>query len=191
MGSVRARLRGEEAFGLIELVIAMSVLNIGILAIIAAFNSGAVALKRASMISSGSAVADSQMETYRALRNCAIYLDHTQVAAAPTSYTSDSAYSASQVLDNNRSSLASPLSQGGVACPNTPPAAATNPHQQIVGPDHRSYWVDTYIVVTTPTNGEAVKQVTIVVRDPLDASNRRFIVRESSTFDYNAAPDSP
>ena len=121
MRSVRARLRlrSDEGFGLIELVIAMTVLNIGILAIVAAFNSGALALRRASVISSASAVADGQMETYRALRNCAIYLDHTQVAAAPTSYTSDSAYNATQILDNNRGSLATPLngSPSGTACP--------------------------------------------------------------------------
>jgi Tfp pilus assembly protein PilE len=185
------KLREQDGFGLIELVIAMTVLNIGILAIVAAFNSGALALRRASVISSASAVADGQMETYRALRNCSIYLDHTQVTAAPTSYTSDSAYSASQILDNNRASLASPLNgnPSGAACPTTPPSTATNPHQQITGPDNRSYWVDTYMVVTTPTNAEPVKQVTIVVRDPTDTANRRFIVRESSTFDYNAATD--
>jgi Tfp pilus assembly protein PilE len=193
MRFVVARLRKEDGFGLIELVIAMTVLNVGILAIVAAFNSGALALRRASVISSASAVADGQMETYRALRNCAIYLDHTQVAAAPTSYTGDSAYSASQILDNNRASLASPLNgnPSGTACPATPPSTASNPHQQITGPDNRSYWVDTYMVVTTPTNAEPVKQVTIVVRDPSDTTNVRSIVRESSTFDYNAAPDSP
>ena len=181
----------DEGFGLIELVIAMTVLNIGILAIVAAFNSGALALRRASVISSASAVADGQMETYRALRNCAIYLDHTQVAAAPTSYTSDSAYNATQILDNNRGSLATPLngSPSGTACPVAPPSTASNPHQQITGPDNRSYWVDTYIVVTTPTNAEPVKQVTIVVHDPNDSANRRSLVRESSTFDYNAATD--
>ena len=194
---MRARLRKEEGFGLIELVIAMTVLNIGILAIVAAFNSGALALRRASLISSASAVADGQMETYRALRNCAIYLDHTTVASAPSSYTSDSAYNASQVLDNNRASLAYPLNgavngnAAGVACPVSPPSTASAPHQQITGPDNRGYWVDTYIVSTTPTNAEPVKQVTIVIRDPNDSTNVRALVRESSTFDFNAAPDSP
>jgi type II secretory pathway pseudopilin PulG len=186
---LRLRLKEQEGFGLIELVIAMTVLNIGILAIVAAFNSGALALRRATMISSASAVADGQMEYYRAVRNCGIYLDNTKMGSLPTSYTGDPAYSSSQVLDNNRSSLPTPLSQSGAACPGSP--TPTNPHQQITGPDHRSYWVDTYIVVTTPTNAEPVKQVTVVVRDPTDTANRRFLVRESSTFDYNSAPDSP
>ena len=41
---------------------AMVMLNIGILAIVASFNSGAVALKRASHVSTASALADQQME---------------------------------------------------------------------------------------------------------------------------------
>ena len=45
---MRVRLRSERGFGLIELLMAMVMLNIGILAIVAAFNSGTVALNRAS-----------------------------------------------------------------------------------------------------------------------------------------------
>jgi Tfp pilus assembly protein PilV len=59
---VRLRLRSERGFGLIELLMAMVMLNIGILAIVAAFNSGMFALNRASKISTASALADSQME---------------------------------------------------------------------------------------------------------------------------------
>jgi Tfp pilus assembly protein PilV len=40
----RLRLRGEEGFGLIELLIAMVVLNIGILALVATFQAGALAI---------------------------------------------------------------------------------------------------------------------------------------------------
>ena len=47
-GAVIADLRSEEGFGLIELLISMVMLNVGILAIVAAFNSGALAIKRAS-----------------------------------------------------------------------------------------------------------------------------------------------
>lgn len=44
---VRKRLRQEAGFGLLELLMAMTILNIGILAVVGAFNSGAVALRRA------------------------------------------------------------------------------------------------------------------------------------------------
>ena len=59
------RLRSEEGFGLIELLISMVVLNVGILALMAAFNSGALALRRASELSTAAAIADMQMELYR------------------------------------------------------------------------------------------------------------------------------
>ena len=59
---VRERLRAEQGFGLIELLIAMVMLNVGILAIVGAFNSGIFALNRASRITTDSALADQQME---------------------------------------------------------------------------------------------------------------------------------
>jgi type II secretory pathway pseudopilin PulG len=72
--AVPARARDEEGFGLIELVFAMMMLNIGILALVAAFNSGAVALRQAAATSNATAVADKAMEVYRDLKNDAIYL---------------------------------------------------------------------------------------------------------------------
>src|SRR6266487_6368782 len=73
--NVRVRLRSERGFGLIELLMAMVMLNVGILAIVAAFSSGTVALNRASKISTASALADSQMELYRAITYNSIGLD--------------------------------------------------------------------------------------------------------------------
>jgi Tfp pilus assembly protein PilV len=190
---VRVRARKEDGFGLIELLIAMTVLNIGILAIVAAFNSGAVSLGRASMIANATTLADKKMEIYRGLRNCAIYL--TSPVSTASSYTGDSAYSGSQVL-SNASSISSPLTLPS-SCPATPPSGGTGipdprvSHEQVKGADGRLYWMDAYVVVVTPTGGEPVKQVTVVVRDPGDSTNARSIVRVSSTFDYYAAPDSP
>ena len=71
---MRARLAEEKGFGLIELLAAILVLNIGILALMGAFNSGAFALRRSAATSNGTAVADKVMEVYRDLKNCGIYL---------------------------------------------------------------------------------------------------------------------
>ena len=60
-----ARLRDEEGIGLIELMIALLVLNVGIFATMAAFTSGALTLRRASHASTAAAIADKQMESYR------------------------------------------------------------------------------------------------------------------------------
>jgi type II secretory pathway pseudopilin PulG len=65
---VRARLGKEEGFGLVELLMAILMLNIGILAIVAAFSSSSIALRRASRVATASALADAQMELYRALK---------------------------------------------------------------------------------------------------------------------------
>jgi prepilin-type N-terminal cleavage/methylation domain-containing protein len=61
------RVRHEDGFGLVELLIAMTVLAIGLLALVAAFSSGYVALNRANTVGSASVIADKQMETFRAM----------------------------------------------------------------------------------------------------------------------------
>jgi type II secretory pathway pseudopilin PulG len=71
---VLLRAREEKAFGLIELLIAMVMLNVGILALVATFQSGALAIGRSADNSNASSVADKTMEVYRALENKAIYL---------------------------------------------------------------------------------------------------------------------
>ncbi len=60
------RLRREEGFGLVELSIALVVLAVGLLVLVGAFGSGYVALNRASTVSAATALADKQMEAYRA-----------------------------------------------------------------------------------------------------------------------------
>jgi type II secretory pathway pseudopilin PulG len=64
---VVARLRREEGFGLVELLIAMLVMALGIMALVAAFSSGMVALNNASRTGTAGTLADKQMEAYRAL----------------------------------------------------------------------------------------------------------------------------
>ncbi len=58
----------EGGFGLIELLIAMTVMVIAIMAIVAGFSSGMVALNRASHASTAATLADIQMEGYRKVK---------------------------------------------------------------------------------------------------------------------------
>jgi type II secretory pathway pseudopilin PulG len=178
---VRVRLNSERGFGLVELLVAMVLLNVGILAIVTAFNSGMFALKRASRISTATAIADAQMELYRALPYGSIALGSSSIpSSAP--YTTDTAYSATQVT---------------TVCTGTPPPNECNASRTVsntttpAAPDHKSYRIDTYIVLSTPTTtpptpatGRPVKIVTVVVRDGYDL-NRRPFVREVSTFDQS------
>jgi len=74
---VRRRIAQEDGFGLIELLFAMVVLNIGIFALIATFQSGALSVARSASATNATVVADKVMEVYRDLKNCAIYLHGT------------------------------------------------------------------------------------------------------------------
>ena len=59
------KLRGEEGLGLVELLIALLVLNVGIFATLGAFTSAATTINRASHFSTASAISDKTMECFR------------------------------------------------------------------------------------------------------------------------------
>ena len=88
---MKRRIREEAGFGLIELLIAMVMLNVGILALVAAFNSGIVALSRSSQVSTAAAIADQKMELYRGLTYDCIYIT---AAGTSANWTGDSAQAA-------------------------------------------------------------------------------------------------
>jgi len=177
---VISRLRSQEGFGLIELLISMIMLNIGILAIVGAFNSGALALKRAGEVSTASVVADKQMELYRALKYTEIALDSASVTTAntDTNYQCDRANKIDPV---GACGGANQQTQQLKTCGTMTPQC--NPRQTVSGPDQRSYRVDTYVVSQTPPTGRAVKLVTIVVRR---GSDLKALARVSSSFDESS-----
>jgi type II secretory pathway pseudopilin PulG len=176
---MRTRLRAEAGIGLVELLIAMTVLAVALLALVAAFTSGALTLQRAGQTSTASALANQQMELYRGLKYCAIRLDDAATnLPGPAPYTSDAAYSASQVLDT--------AVCGGSAQPcgaGPPPECdASRDVPANLSPDKRRYRVDTYIVYVNTAPAREHKQVTVVVRDA-DNLTAAGLVRTSSKFD--------
>lgn len=143
----------------------MTMLNIGLLAVVASFSSGIVSLNRAGRVTTGAVLADGQMELYRALTYNAIQLDPATIpGTAP--YTTDAAYSASQVTG---------------ACSGNPPQC--NASRQATGADNKTYRIDTYIVTVTPTGGRPVKKITVVVRDYNNLT--LTFARQVSTFDQS------
>jgi Tfp pilus assembly protein PilV len=176
---VRVRLRSEQGFGLIELLMAMVMLNIGILAIVAAFNTGIVTLNRASRTSTAAALADKIMETFRGTTYGCIYQNSPP---ADATYTGDAAYNSTYGIS------------AGTSCTTTPPAASSSQ----LGADRKNYRVDTFVAwacsagspsgagasptCATSGSGRPVKKVTIVVRDSAKLTARPF-VRVASTFD--------
>jgi Tfp pilus assembly protein PilV len=181
---VHMRAREEAGFGLIELLMAMVVLNVGILAVVAAFSSGNAALARASQVSTASSLADKQMESYRGLiyDNIVFTTSEWNAAIADSTYTADTAYT---------SNMQSPVSPKGLVatvtnCPTNVPTTSCDPSYTTTGADHRSYRVDTYLYYDQPGGGAQLKTVTVVVRDASNLS--KYLARVTSTFDSSTNP---
>jgi Tfp pilus assembly protein PilV len=179
---VRERLRNEAGFGLIELLMAMTMLNIGILALVATFNSGALALRRASKISNAATLADTQMELFRGMKYTSIVQDTGEwnAAVADSSWTADSVYK-----NNMKAPLTAPKAlvttvTGGV-CAGSPVPIACDPSRVVTGADGRSYRVDTYLYYDQPAGGQQLKVITVVVRDASQTTTS--LARLTSTFD--------
>jgi Tfp pilus assembly protein PilV len=170
------RLRAQEGFGLVELMISLVVLNVGILAIVAGFNGGSLALLRASETSTAATLGDKQLELYRAITYSAISLDTTAVDGT---YTGDAAYPGTRVTG--------PCTAPGSAASACIPTQTVNSSSTPPSPDGRSYRIDTYITLHTPTaagwsDGRELKRVTVVVRR---SSPLKTLFRASSNVDQS------
>ena len=164
---------------MLELLMAMVMLNVGILAVVAAFSSGNAALYRANRISTAGALANKQMEAYRGLK----YDNIVFVTSEWTSAIANSTYTGDTVYQTNMSNPVAPhaLVATVSTCPANVPASACDPSYTTTGADHRSYRVDTYLYYDTPTSGQQLRAVTVVIRNPDDLT--RVFARVSSTFD--------
>jgi Tfp pilus assembly protein PilV len=194
-----AQLSAEEGFGLIELLIAMVVMQIALLAIIGAFGAGAVGLARASRLNTAAVLVDTQMELYRAMPYDAIGLN---TAGAPTTgtYVSDTSFCPSGMTPvcgntaprNNAGggSWSCTATSGTTAVSVYFSANGINPcvaHRlvssatQPPSPDKQTYYVDTYISWSAPiAASRAVKQVSVVVRN---STSGQALASQVSTFD--------
>jgi Tfp pilus assembly protein PilV len=161
IGSVRQ----EEGIGLVELVIAMTMLVIGIFAVASLFASAMVVSRRASETMTALTLAESKLETFRSMRYGQIGIDPSAFAAADSTYIADSAYSSAHNVDVSGSSFA--------------------PTEIVTGADHRSYRVDTYIVWQAVTATRSLKQVTVVVQSGSGAA--RPLARVASRIDASSA----
>lgn len=167
---------------MVELLMAMTLLNIGILAIVASLNAGAVTLQRAAKTSTATALANAQMELYRALKYEAIVLDANRVT---TLTTTDNEYSCDDAIKANVAVACGAVNrriQVTATCTGNPLPNECEPSRSLLGPDNKRYRIDTYVILETPPTGRELKRVTVVVRDELKLAARP-LVRVASTFD--------
>jgi type II secretory pathway pseudopilin PulG len=183
-----SRLRAEDGFGLMELLIAMVILNVALMVLVISFSSAGVALARASRVSTGGVIADSQMERFRGMTFAWIGVDTS--AATDATYKADVACVTDSTCSNTAPTAgASACQSGGTVYTQFPLNCV--PSQSITGPDGRTYRLDTYvrnIQSVVIGNPRSTKLVTIVVRNP--TANNAVLAREESDFDYcTALPD--
>jgi type II secretory pathway pseudopilin PulG len=102
---IHARIRAEQGFGMIELLAAMTVMLIGIFAVFTVFQAGMVQIRRASKVTTAAAIADSEIEKYRAIRYDSIGLASADLATADATYQAETAY----LTDSPSTTLASAM----------------------------------------------------------------------------------
>ena len=184
--SLRAVRRDEAGFGIVELLIAMVFINVALMVLVSAYSSATVSINRATRISNAGVVGDSQMERFRAMSYAWIGLN--TAAATDTVYKADAACIGGAGCTNiSPDPGISPAScqAGGQVFTNFPLNCA--PSQTVVGPDGKSYRLDTFIranQTVAPGVGwtqHVTKLVTIVVRDP--SAGNHVLAREESDFD--------
>jgi hypothetical protein len=148
---------------------ALTILNIGLLALVASLNSGMFAIRRASEVSTAATLADSQLELYRAIKYSSLALDSNATNLTDSTYRSDSVLAGDIANDITTTT-------GCTGMPNY-----CNPSRTITGPDHHNYRVDSYITWTTPASGRQVKLVTVVIRQAV--APYKLLSRQQTTFD--------
>jgi type II secretory pathway pseudopilin PulG len=200
MTPIQEHTTSEEGFGLVELLIAMVILQVALLALVGAFGAGSVALGRASSANTAQALANQQMELYRSMTYDPIGLD---TAGAPTTgmYVADTAVcpsGQSPVCGNTgprnnpgTSSWSCTATSGSTSVSFYYSANGINPcvaHRLVSGggsPDGHAYYVDTYIKLTTSTTTQrAFKQISVVVRNGVTGKQ---LAKQITTMDCGTA----
>jgi type II secretory pathway pseudopilin PulG len=164
------RLRTDESgFGLVELTFSMVLLSISLLALVAAFSSGAVTLKRAARVATATSLGERQMELYRGLKYDAIGLQSGLVAGADPVWTASRPTGTGYAVDT-------------ISCTDaTKPEC--RPTQTLDGPDGRSYRIDSYVMTVPLSATHTYKLVRVMVRDAETSTG--VLAELQSTFDQS------
>jgi prepilin-type N-terminal cleavage/methylation domain-containing protein len=180
---VLRRLRDEDGFGLIELMIATTILVVALLGLAAGYDQAFLSLHRASTKSVATELADKQLELWRSLQYASIGLDQATYASLTT--VGGGGYDSTYAADAAAIAASDPLSATPLtiaSCGSTPQCS---PIQTVTGSDNRSYRLESFVRnVPESVTGVSWAEVvaTVIVRDPGQAGSPE-IVRETSAYD--------
>jgi type II secretory pathway pseudopilin PulG len=184
---LRRRAADDGGFGLVELLIATTILTIAIGALVTTFAASAVSLRRAGQKGTALTLADTQMERYRTRTFTAVRIDGTLIPTTDSTYVTAHTNEDATIPPSTGQALAGQNDDDACSTTNEPPACL--PIQNVTGPDGHAYRVDTYVnyvnndetlSIATPAAGLTLKRVTIVVRD---GDRGTILARESSAFE--------
>jgi Tfp pilus assembly protein PilE len=207
MPTMPTRLREERGMGLIELIAAMVVITIALLALMASYDQAFFSLHSAARKTAAASLAESQLELYSAiyvpqLTSTSTTLTSTTVTTTQASTFSSIGLSSSLVTtakasDAFYSTDEAALTPAGTtevtnaACTTT--VAQCKPVQtSVAGSDGKNYRVETFIRdvsqsltcqgQTTPCGSATERQVTVIVRDP-NVSGTPRVYEVTGAFD--------
>src|SRR4051794_11923010 len=131
---------------MLELLVAMLVVAVALMALVTALASGVLAIRKASRTSVGAALAGQELDFYRSRAFAAVGLSATSTDA--TYLSRHPAGQADAAVVTCADPRCAPIQTG------------------VRGTDGLAYRIDTYVTVpTSPAPGRTLKQVTVVVRD--------------------------
>jgi type II secretory pathway pseudopilin PulG len=193
------RLRRDDGQGLIELIVALTILAIGIGAVLTVLTGSALSLQRSDQKGTALTLAETQLELYRNLAFADVRLDDAAWSSSPLTSATDPYFTAhasdSTIPSGAEAGEVVDTGTGINACAATLPPEC-EPVRTVTGPDHRRYRIDTYITPSPTTSdgtsggtvvGNPTRQITVVVRNA-ELASLPILARNTSTFsDINAA----
>jgi type II secretory pathway pseudopilin PulG len=176
-------LRGEGGMGLVELVVAMFVLMVALLALAAGYDTAAISVHNASKKTVAAKLAASQIELYQSLKVSSIGLDQTTLTNVTTS--GSGSYDATYVSDE------AGLTPRGTdhTIPSCGSSAQCLPIQDVTGPENHPYRIESFIRDVTNAGATGTwneRFVTVIVRDR-GASGNPLLYSVTSAFDPGPA----
>jgi type II secretory pathway pseudopilin PulG len=181
----------EDGQGLIELIVALTILAVGIGSLLTLLTSSALSLQRSDQKGTALVLAEKQLELYRSAGYRDVRLDDSLVSAIASSDAYMTANSSDSTIPAGTAQRLDTASDANPCVP-TVPANPTpdnpnslpdecRPLQVVTGPDHRRYEIDTYIHTVNQNGGDFIAVVSVIVRNAA-ISTRTILARSASTF---------